>query len=297
MTELITTPGIYDLPADVYHRDPVAGGSLSSSGVKKLMPPSCPALFKEWRDGGSEHKPAFDFGRAAHARVLGAGEPVVVVDADDWRSAKARAQRDEAYAAGHTPILAAENDTVEGMAAALRAHPIASALLDPAAGKAEQTIVWRDEETGVWCRALVDFLRHPTEGRYLLPDYKTARDVDPESIAKALWSYAYYGQGAWYSEAVQEAGLSDGPPAFLLVFQMKTPPYLVVVAQPDPDSIGWGHARNRYARDLYRRCMETDTWPGYADDHVVPVQLPAYATYQLEGALRRGELDPEGASA
>jgi hypothetical protein len=292
---LITEPGVYDIPADVYHRDPVDGGSLSNSGAKKLMPPSCPALFKAWRDGGSEHRAAFDFGRAAHARVLGVGEPIVVVDADDWRSKAAQTKRDEARAAGHTPILASDNAVIDEMAAKLRAHPIASALLDPDAGKAEQTIVWHDRESGVTCRALVDFLRHPAPGqRYLLPDYKTAAKVDPESISKALWDYGYYGQAAWYSEAVQAAGYSDGPPAFLLVFQMKTPPYLVVVAQVDPDTVGWGHARNRYARDLYRRCVNSDTWPGYADDSVISVQLPVYATYQLEGALKRGELDPEG---
>lgn len=627
MTEFepfITEPGIYDIPVEQYHHDPVVGGSLSNSGAKKLMPPSCPALFKEWRDGGTEHKDAFDFGRATHARVLGAGEPVVVVDADDWRSAKARAQRDEARAAGATAILAKDDAVIDEMAAKLRAHPIASALLDPDTGKPEQTIVWRDPETGVWCRALVDFLREPAPGqRYLLPDYKglaldtviptpegattmgqlsvgdqvfaadgsrctvtaksevhwrtcyrirfddgstvicddehrwlttsgrenrvtavrtteeirdslhlygqahhrialagplqlddvdlpadpyvlgcwlgdgsvgagriskpdgelfdhiaargyevapvpagpkcptrtiyglqpqlraagvldhkaipdsylragysqrldllrglmdtdgswnrtrkravfttvekalaeqvrdlacslgqravvssytakgygktltayrvvfrpvdlmpfqlsrkadlitttaatrtrqrlivavepmptvptqcitvdspdstylctesmipthnTAAKVDPDSIQKALWEYGYYGQGGWYSEAVQHAGLSpDGPPAFLLIFQMKTAPYLVVVAQVEPDSIGWGHARNRYARDLYRRCVATDTWPGYADDQVISVRLPVYAEYQLEGAYRRGEFDPEGATA
>ena len=43
--------GVYDLPAAAYHRDPVEGGSLSASGAKKLMPPSCPALFKAWRPG------------------------------------------------------------------------------------------------------------------------------------------------------------------------------------------------------------------------------------------------------
>ncbi|MGW9447058.1 hypothetical protein, partial [Bacillus mobilis] len=43
----ITRPGVYDgIPEAVYHRDPVPGGSLSSSGARKLLAPSCPALFK-----------------------------------------------------------------------------------------------------------------------------------------------------------------------------------------------------------------------------------------------------------
>lgn len=294
----ITEPGVYDLPTEAYHADPVIGGSLSNTGVKKLMPPrGCPALFHAWRNGASEHKAAFDFGRAAHTRVLGAGDEVVIVDADDWRSAKAREARDEARAAGLTPVLAKDGAVIDEMAEALRRHPTAAALLDPAAGRPEQTVVWRDPATGVMCRALLDFLRHPRrDQRLVIPDYKTADRVDPDAIERALWDYAYFGQAAWYSEAVEQVGLSVGPPAFVLIFQMKTPPYLVVCAQVHPDSIGWGHARNRKARDLYRHCTERDSWPGFADDGVISVQLPTYATYQLEGAMERGELEPEGAT-
>jgi len=33
----VTEPGVYDIPEDAYHRDPVKGGSLSYSGAKKLL--------------------------------------------------------------------------------------------------------------------------------------------------------------------------------------------------------------------------------------------------------------------
>lgn len=301
MSAEITQPGVYDLTADAYHDDPVAGGSLSHSGAKKLLPPSCPAIYKAWRDGPSEHKEAFDFGRAAHARVLGVGEPVVVVDADSWRSKAAQQQRDEAYAAGHTPILDRDDKTIEAMATALRRHPIASALLDPDSGTAEQTLVWRDAETGVMCRALVDFLRHhPGDGgRLVVPDYKTSHEVDPESISKAIASYAYHGQGAWYADGAEQLGLSSEQPAFVLIFQRKTAPHLVVCAQVPADDIGRGHERNRAARHLYRRCVDTDTWPGYADDRVIATPLPTWEQIRHDGASERGEFEPhrEGAPA
>lgn len=292
----LDTPGVFEIPVADYLRDPVIGGSLSNSGAKKLMPPSCPALFKAWRDHGQDNSAAFDFGRAAHLRVLGAGEPVVVVQADDWRSTAARAERDEAYAAGHTPILAKDDAVIGAMADALRRHPIAAALLDPDSGKPEQTLVWRDPESGVMCRALLDWLRHPADGqRLLVPDFKTSRAVDPRSIERALWDYGYYGQASWYTDAAERLGLSNGPPAFVLIFQMKEPPFLVVCAQPDPDAMGWGHARNRKARDLYRHCTERDEWPGYADDHVISVQLPQYAIRELEAADTLGKFELEGA--
>src|SRR5690606_22820382 len=77
----IVTPGVYELPADVYHRDPVEGGSLTSSGARRLleMPPA------RWRHE-QEHRPAptpaMILGTAVHSMTLGVGEKVVKVDAD-----------------------------------------------------------------------------------------------------------------------------------------------------------------------------------------------------------------------
>ena len=43
--------GVYDgMDEDAYHADPVPGGSLSASGAKLLLPPSCPALYHYRRD-------------------------------------------------------------------------------------------------------------------------------------------------------------------------------------------------------------------------------------------------------
>jgi hypothetical protein len=128
-------PGLYeDLDEATYHGHK---SSLSVSGAKKLLPPSCPAIFKWQRDNGQPHKAVFDFGHAAHAVVLGAGADIKVVDAPDWRTKAAKADADEIRAAGHIPLLAHEWAQVRGMADAIKAHPIASALLEPDHGKPE----------------------------------------------------------------------------------------------------------------------------------------------------------------
>ena len=41
---VITEPGVYDVPFDEYLRDPVPGGSLSTSGARLLLD-TCPAIF------------------------------------------------------------------------------------------------------------------------------------------------------------------------------------------------------------------------------------------------------------
>src|SRR3954469_3949391 len=169
----IDQPGIYDLSVKEYFLDPVAGGSLTSSGARLLLPPNCPAMFHYQRSHPRPNSATFDDGHAAHAVALGVGAPMRIVDADDFKTKAARAEREEAYAAGEIPVLAKVWTRIQGMAAALRNHDEAGPLFTPGAGLAEQTIVWWDEEFGIWRRAMVDWLPHtePDE-RQIVVDYK-----------------------------------------------------------------------------------------------------------------------------
>ena len=287
----LTQPGVYQLAAEDYHADPVAGGSLSSTGARKLLDPSCPALFKHWQDNPEEHKRSFDFGQAAHAELLGIGRPIRVLDYPDYKTKAAREAKVAAYAADEIPMLTAEYEVVKAMVAQIRAHPVAAALFNPDTGVGEQTIVWRDRRTGVACRAMLDWLPNPGDGRLIVPDYKTtARAVDPGSLSKTLAEFGLHQQGAWYLDAVHAAGLvGDLDPAFVLVFQSKTAPYLVNVVQVDPHALMWGDVLNQEARAVYAECTRTGRWPGY--DQVTSIDLPSYTVRQLEDAREAGDLD------
>lgn len=285
--ELITEPGVYDLTDAEYHADPVAGGSLSSSGARLLLPPSCPAKFKYRADHGEAHKKVFDFGHAAHHKVLGVGAEIVVVDADSWRTNAAKAARADAYAAGKIPLLPAAAATVDAMAAKLAADPIVASLLSPEFGRAEQTLVWRDHRTGILRRALVDQLPYPSAGRMLLVDYKSACSAEHSAIEKSIHEYGYHLQGDWYVDGVHELGLADNV-AFLLVVQEKDPPYVVTVVQIHPDTLAIGAVKNAYAIEKYRHCKETGHWPGYAEK-VVSARVPRWAELEFDRARERGD--------
>lgn len=272
MPELITEPGVYDLPVEEYHADPVSGGSLSSSGARRLLPPGCPAAFQYWRTHPQPPSRAFDFGHAAHKVVLGEGAALEIVDADNWKTKAAREQRDEAYTEGRIPLLAGEHEVVLEMAEVLRAHPIAGALFAPGSGKPEQTLVWQDGP--VWRRALLDWLPEHRGGRLIIPDYKTCDSADPETLQRAIARYGYHQQADWYSDGVRALGLAVDP-AFVFVFQEKTPPYLVTVAEPDAASMRIARFLNRQAIDLYAECVANERWPGYSDD-VELIPLPVY---------------------
>lgn len=278
----ITEPGVYDgIPADDYHAHP----ALSSSGARKLLPPSCPALFKYEQDNPPAPKDEFDFGHAAHLMVLGAGPELVTVDADNWRTKKAQDAAKAAHARGAVPLLPAQYERVQAMAKALREHDTARALFAPGTGLPEQSLFWTDRRTGVQLRARLDWLRHPGAGRLIVPDYKTARAVDPEAISKAVNDHGYFMQAAWYLAAVQALGLAGEDAVFVFVFQQKTAPYLVTLAELDVNALKIGRALNRRAIDLFKTCVETGRWPSYSDD-VITTPLPAYAESRLLEEIR-----------
>ncbi|MFC4912550.1 PD-(D/E)XK nuclease-like domain-containing protein [Actinomadura gamaensis] len=275
MTDLaISRPGVYDLAAEVYHADPVVGGSLSSSGARKLLA-TCPARFEYERTHPRPPTAALDLGTAAHQLVLGVGAELVEVKAADWRSKAAKEQREDAHAEGKVPLLSDDFVRVHEMAEALRANELASALLG-GTGRAEQTLIWQDGPTKVWRRALVDWLpASEPSGLMYLADYKTAHSAHPDAISKAVATYGYHAQGAWYGDGAIELGLAERV-VFFLVAQEKERPYLVTVVQLDQVAIDAGRHHNRRALELYAKCRATDTWPAYADG-VALIGLPGWA--------------------
>jgi hypothetical protein len=273
---VVTEPGIHPMTAEAYHADPVPEGSLSSSGVKKLLPPSCPALFKHERDHGQPHKKTFDFGHAAHKMVLGVGPELVKVGFDNWRTSEAQAQQKLAYAEGKVPLLAKDYQVVLDMAAALRAHPLASRLFGAGTGEPEVPIFWCDAETGVWRRAMFDWLRNGGTGRPMIVDFKGLAKVDLASLSKTLVDYGYAGQAPWYLDGAQALGLVDDDAAFVFVAQMKTPPYLITTWQPDDRAIAYGRSINRQAIEVFAACQESGEWPDFANNEIQEIALPGW---------------------
>jgi hypothetical protein len=253
-------PGIYDIPADQYHADPVPGGSLSSTGARKIL--ACPAKFAYEREHGQQTTTdAMEFGTAAHSIVLGDGPDVVCVDWDNWKSQGAQTERAEIRAAGGVPLLPANYDRVHAMAAAVQRHLRAAELLE--AGEAEQTFIWRDPATGVWCRSRVDWLPPAGPGRRAIADYKTTANASLPSIQQDIYRWAYHQQAAWYLDGIRAVlGLEAD---FEFIFQEKEPPYLVNTVQLTLDDLQLGAARNQQAREIYAECTATGIWPGYGD--------------------------------
>lgn len=251
---VINQPGLYlDLPSEVYHGDPIPGGSLSSTGARRIVPPGCPALFHHDRTHPAEPKPIFELGHAAHAVVLGTGPEIIDMGPDDWRTNAIKAKVAEARERGAVPLKTPAYEAVHAMSAALREHAIAGPLLTMQ-GTAEGSIFWQDR--GIWRRARLDWLCS-----YVV-DYKTAESAEPTAVEKAMARYGLHQQADYYLDAARSIGRD--PAGFLLIVQEKTAPYLVTVAQPDHNALEVGRRQNRIAMDLYREATATGRWPGYA---------------------------------
>lgn len=274
MSEPITVPGVYDIPAEAYHAE---RDCLTQSGAKLLLPPSCPAKFRHWRDNPQPPRTEFDLGHAAHREVLGKGQELAVLEYRDWRTKAAQEDAAKARSAGKVPLLAADWLRVQAMARALRTQ--VPGLFGPD-GHTEQVIVWNDDTTGVTCKAMLDWWRRPRgTARAMVVDYKTCADASPGAVARALHTYGYHIQRAHYLDGIRALGI-DERPAMVFVFQEKEPPYLVNVIQADPTAVSIGEALIRQGREVYRDCLAADLWPGYHTGDVPEVGLPRWAVNQ-----------------
>ncbi|WP_239484400.1 PD-(D/E)XK nuclease-like domain-containing protein [Streptomyces sp. CS081A] len=260
------------MSADEYHAD----NSLSSTGARKLLPPSCPAQFKHDREHPTAPKKEFDYGHAAHKLVLGDGPELNVLDFDNYQTKAAQKARDEARDMGAIPLLRHEYEQVQAMADAIRQHPIAGPLLKAGTGIPERSIFWTDEATGVRRRCRPDWLKELPD-LTICADYKTIRDASPEAVSKAIRDHGYHQQDPWYCDGLTAAGACNV--RFVFVFQAKTAPYLITVRELDDLTRAIGRAKNDMALRVYAECTATGHWPDWTGttDDIPLISLPTWA--------------------
>lgn len=265
-------PGLYDIDAELYHSDPIPGGSLSSTGARRLA--DCPARFKYFLDNPEPYKPEFEFGTAAHTVILGNGPELVVVDEKRWDTNETKARLTKIRAAGNVPLKAEARQRIDDMAEVLSQHPEASDLLIPGSGLAEQSIFW--EEQGIWRRSRIDWLR-PDE----IVDYKSARSVHPDYLQKAVSEYGYHQQDDFYRRGAVHLGLIPASGSFKFIFQEKKPPYLVTVAELDFPARVIGGELNDRAIYAYAMGRATGHWPAYSEG-ITYISLPKWVERKYE---------------
>jgi hypothetical protein len=287
----IKKPDLYRMDAGTYIRDPVPGGSVSSTALKILHEQS-PAHCRYYLDHGRPPKDYYDLGSAVHVLTLGEGRELAVWPGDSWRSAEAKAFKASAYTADRIPVLAKQVPAIEGMVAAIRRHPLLSRLLAPGKFTAEQAAFWIDQETELWCRAMYDAVPHFSRIMKII-DLKTCETASPDAVSRAVLSYRYDMQGAHYTDGARVLGLAEHV-IFLLAFVEKDPPHVVSVHSIGEQTAAFAAEHRREALRTYKRCADTGIWPGYDgrpldvadctdDDYdLEPIEVPYWALRNWE---------------
>lgn len=261
---------VYGMSDEIYHADPVGGGSLSST-FARLLTEHVPAKALARRQNRKPTK-AMNLGKAAHAHALGAG-PCLVVWKYDGRTREGKNERAAVASLIETEAAVAvtqnEADQILGMADALRADPAVRDVLD--ACQAEVSAFW--QEGPVWLRARIDLL-----GEDCFYDYKTTDDATRRGFSKSMARYGYHQQAQFYARSlVALRHKAAGQMRFLC--QETEPPYLVQIHTPDEEAMEVATELNDRAIKTYAECMRTGVWPGYERLRADPTSLPPFYFY------------------
>lgn len=274
----VTKPGlVYDMDDETYHRDPVPGGSLSST-FARLLTEHVPAKAKARRDNRQPTK-AMNLGKAVHRHALGAG-PQLIVWEYDGRTKEGKAERAAAAPLLGTEAAVAvterERAQIFDMVEALHAHPEVAAIL--AASKPE--VSGFCTEGDVWLRARYDLLGDDSAW-----DYKSAQDVTRRGFSKALGSYGYHQQAEFYQRVLRALGHEAGKAPMRFICQETEAPYLVQIHTPNDEAMDVARELNDRAIRLYAEAMKTGVWAGYGQLVADPTPLPAYYFFDHEDQL------------
>ena len=261
----------FDLSDEIYHGDPVPGGSLSSSLARRLTE-HVPAKAIATHHNRKPTK-SMNLGKAAHLHALGAGPELIVWEHDGRTKAgrEERANRAEDIASERiVAVTETERDQVLGMVEALRADPEVAAML--ISGEPEVSAFW--QEKGTWCRARFDLLGP------LAYDYKTTEDASPQGFEHAMATYGYHQQADFYLRGLRALGVEAGDQPMRFICQEKQAPYLVQVHTCDDLAMEVAAALNDRAIEMFAAFNSRGEWPGYPSLRAEPTGLPARYFYR-----------------
>ena len=274
----MTAQLIEDMPFPVYLADPAPSPSLTASLVRELLGTAPRAVWERTPrlnlDAEPRHESKFDLGTAAHALFVGHGDPIVEIDAADFKTKAAREARDAARARGRTPVLIADMQRVTDMAIAAeeafgKNSDICSALGE--CGKREATILWKED--GVHCRCRPDIaLFSPSvnvsdnKRMATIVHYKTtATTLSLDGLTRLAGAQGWDLTAAHYAAGVRALGYTFAVSQIFAVQEVARP-YLCMAVQLDNTFVEAAEAvRSRIVR-LWRTCLERDDWPGHSPE-------------------------------
>jgi hypothetical protein len=261
------TAQLINCTPDEYH----AIQAFSSSVAKTLIAKSPAHARAEWR---KKVTPAMERGDIIHRLVLGKGKDYEVVNAKDWRTNKAKEDRDAIRAKGKVAVLVDDLEKHHIAAERIRVQLAErNIVLD---GSSEQAITWteRTEFGDVPCKALLD---HVWLDVGMILDLKVTEDASPNSVERTSENLGYAIQSTAYTRALVNLDPDlTGRVAFAFAFCEAEDPWAVNLSEPDGIFRELGERRWLRAVREWARCTKEDSWPSYGSA-VNPITAPSWA--------------------
>lgn len=163
---------------------------------------------------------------------------------------------------GLTVIDQSDAEMIENMYAGVLANPQSRALLE-ADGHCEESIFWKDTDSGVLCKTRPDKRIPNFYGSPLVVDWKSIGQFSRHNIANAIAEYNYNVSAAFTPDGLRAVDIEPGP--FVFVFVEKAEPNRVLCVPANEFDVQAG-------RDVYRKALikiaeaeRTGIWPGFVD--------------------------------
>lgn len=251
-----------------------SGDGLSKSDLDLIH--ICPEKYRHKKDNPDEEKtPALIFGSMVHKLILEPAEfnsEYAVIPVCDRRTKEGKELYSEFLAVkGEREAVSCEDyEKALDMAKAVQANPKAFALLS--GGEAEKSYYWTDERTGILCKCRPDKVNKG----YII-DLKTTEDASPEAFSRALNTYRYHVQAAWYLRGY-EAATGVKPEGFVFIAVEKKPPYSTAVYICNDIAVDIGTREADSDLDVFVSCQSSGNWYGYGGEknEVMSIDLPQW---------------------
>lgn len=223
---------------------------------------------------------AFRLGRAFHTLTLEPenwSEEYAV-----WTGKVRRGKEWDAFQETHADkciLTEAQHIQALELASAVKNDPIAAGLIEQRS-YTEQVLRWTDLDTGLDCKGRIDFLSG------VLVDLKSTANIEPRRFRNDIARFGYHAQLAFYVDGLTSIDIDAEPPALIAV--EKTFPFDVVVYRVQETELTVGRTLYKQLLWRVRECMDSEQWPGIAENREIDLELPEWAMPEVNETVTIG---------
>lgn len=178
------------------------------------------------------------------------------------------------HSQGKTIIKRSDLEIIEGVSRSVHMHPSYAEALTT--GWAEAALQWDCPESGMKCKALLDFLPFKSHPNAAIVDLKTTRDASPSGFCREIAKYMYHGQAAYYREGLS---IHEGLPKrdVILIAVEIEPPFCVGFYRLSSEALDSGYRLFQTAIDRWLGAVETEDFEPFYTDGIEELSIPSWA--------------------